>query len=297
MAIGDSYAAGVGVFPPVPGDESCVRSGADYAHLLAWREAWDLTDTTCSGATLIKGVWPGTGSPGRGGFWESADPGKIPAMIDEVTPETKYMTFQMGGNDSGLSITFIDCANDQTGVPNPGNDTHPCQDRHNAGNPRYPIDFGVMSGAIKSALVEIHDRATKAKVLVLGYPAILPEDSTACADNENPKPRDTGVGPVTQADITWLRDQLKQMNTSIKNTAEALAAADPSFQVAYTDTYSPFEGHDACQTRGKRVFGVDAPIYLPDDLARWAAGHPNAIGHYQIAGLLQQTFPTAFPQS
>src|SRR4051794_8036537 len=51
VAMGDSYSAASGVLPPDPtASPACLRSSANYPHVLAARIGAALTDVTCGGA-------------------------------------------------------------------------------------------------------------------------------------------------------------------------------------------------------------------------------------------------------
>ncbi|WP_369640722.1 SGNH/GDSL hydrolase family protein [Nocardia sp. JMUB6875] len=81
MALGSSYAAGPGIDPVV--DLPCVRSGKNYAHLVAAARNLELTDVSCSGATTSA---LSTGTAGM-------------SQIEAVHEDTRLVTITVGGND------------------------------------------------------------------------------------------------------------------------------------------------------------------------------------------------------
>lgn len=90
-ALGSSYAAGPGV-PPVE-DVAAMRSGANYAHLLAERLGARLTDLTVSGATT------GTILDTPQTAWNGVS---IPPQIDGLPADAELVTITAGGNDLGF---------------------------------------------------------------------------------------------------------------------------------------------------------------------------------------------------
>lgn len=90
-ALGSSYAAGPGV-PPVE-DVAAMRSGANYAHLLAQRLGARLTDLTVSGATT------GTILDTPQTAWNGVS---IPPQIDGLPADAELVTITAGGNDLGF---------------------------------------------------------------------------------------------------------------------------------------------------------------------------------------------------
>lgn len=87
VALGSSFAAGPGI-PPVV-DRTAMRSGRNYAHLVAARLGLRLTDVTSSGAAtghLL--VEP-----------QVTELGTLPPQLDAVTPGTELVTMTVGGND------------------------------------------------------------------------------------------------------------------------------------------------------------------------------------------------------
>lgn len=144
-------------------------------------------------------------------------------------------------------------------------------------------------------LVGVHQAAPNAKVITIGYPAVLPDDASTCnrlALSE--------VGATTHADVDWLRDDvLKKLNTTIQKVSDF-------FGDRYVDIYSSNVGHDACQPADEKwVKGVcgDAADYWPTKINAvldCAAGnkratlvHPNAAGHANTANLVERAIRIA----
>jgi hypothetical protein len=116
---------------------------------------------------------------------------------------------------------------------------------------------------LATALAEIHRRSPRARVYVVGYPAILPSTSTDC-------PR---AMPLAPGDMTFLRDKQDQLNSELRE--RAAAAGD-----GYVDTATPSAGHDVCSGADTRWIEplLDPVGALPV--------HPNARGEQGMAGAL-----------
>ncbi|MGD9528054.1 MAG: GDSL-type esterase/lipase family protein, partial [Pseudonocardia sp.] len=97
--------------------------------------------------------------------------------------------------------------------------------------------------------------APQARVLLVGYPALLPDTGPGCFP----------VVPFSAGDVDYLRGVEKKLNAMLAEQAAA-AGAD------YVDTYTPSIGHDMCAAHGTRwVEGL-----IPTSPA--APAHPNAAG-------------------
>jgi hypothetical protein len=109
----------------------------------------------------------------------------------------------------------------------------------------------------------IDERSPDAQVLLVGYPAILPDEGPGCFP----------VVPFSPGDVEYLRGVEKALNAMLADQASA-AGMD------FVDTYTPSIGHDACQLPGtKWVEGL-----VPTSPA--APVHPNAQGMKAIGGIV-----------
>ena len=94
VALGDSYSAASGVLPPDPAAPfNCIRSTANYPHLIAAAIGAELTDVTCGGADTSDYFTPQYDN--------------VPPQLDAVTADTDLITMTIGGNDSGVFIDSI----------------------------------------------------------------------------------------------------------------------------------------------------------------------------------------------
>ncbi len=117
---------------------------------------------------------------------------------------------------------------------------------------------------VAAALAEIRRRSPDARILVVGYPAILPEVQPGCWP----------VMPLAPADVPYLRNVEKQLNAMLATRAAAAGAR-------YVDLYGPSIGHDACQLPGVRWVEPAVP------LSPAAPVHPNALGMEGMAAVVQ----------
>jgi lysophospholipase L1-like esterase len=166
------------------------------------------------------------------------------------------VTLGIGGNDVPFAELISACGQRDTLRPTGS----PCKD-HFTSNGVDTTDAKIAAVAPKLAAViqGIHSRAPKARVLVVGYPVLLPP-SQGCWP---------GV-PLSSGDVPWLDDFEKRLNAMIAQQAQANGAE-------FVDTYTSSIGHDMCKPRGtKWVEGL-----VPTE--NLAPAHPNAAGAQNMA--------------
>ncbi|MFF4403468.1 SGNH/GDSL hydrolase family protein [Streptomyces sp. NPDC001404] len=249
VALGDSYAAGAGV--PSQSAGLCMRSSRNYGHMVAEtlkREAATSSykDVTCAAAKVdaLTTTQTDVGIPVNG------------PQLDAVTRDTGLVTLTIGGNNLGTStLGFVDvvatCA--ALSVTNPFG--APCRDHYGD-----TLDKRLDAAApqLAAALQRIHAKAPRAKVLVAGYPAVLPDDPKKCLFKM----------PATTGDLAYLRSVIGKLNDMVSTTAVANGAA-------YVDTLSATKGHDACSS-DRWIEGI-LPVKPALSL------HPNATGERVMA--------------
>ncbi len=217
VALGDSYSAASGVLPPDPtAPPTCLRSLANYPHLIAAATGATLTDVTCGGADT-------------GDFFAPQYSGVAP-QIEAVDADTELITMTIGGNDSGVFLdSILQCGS--AGLSTLGQGS-PCKDRYGSSfedtirTTTYP--------ALVEALQAVRTAAPDAEVAILGYPWILPR-SGGCFDRM----------PIATGDVPYLRSLQTTLNDAVRRAAAATGAT-------YVDMGEVSEGHDACQPLGVR---------------------------------------------
>ncbi|MDG4800351.1 SGNH/GDSL hydrolase family protein [Micromonospora sp. WMMD980] len=250
VALGDSYTAGPLI--PTQTDLNCLRSNRNYPSLVAAASgSSSFADVSCSGATTDDILYGGDGQLGI----------NVPPQLNSVTPNTALVTVQIGGNDIGFSGIISDCA--QASVSSPLGS--PCKDRFTAGGTdQLRARIAATVPKVTTVLRSVTQAAPGARVVVLGYPAILPDSGYGCWP----------VVPIAYQDVPYLRGVEKALNTMLADTAAANGAS-------YADVYTPSIGRDACKGSGTRwVEGL-----VPQNAA--APFHPNARGEQGMADALR----------
>ncbi|MFJ6073979.1 SGNH/GDSL hydrolase family protein [Streptomyces sp. NPDC093065] len=246
VALGDSYASAPLV--PTQVDATCRRSDHNYASLVARRTRSALTDVSCAGATTAD---------------MTTAQGTVPAQFDALDRGTDLVTVTIGGNDIGFSTVLGTCAQLTPSAPAGA----PCK-AHYAGAGADLITDSITRTAPKIAQVlrGIHHRSPHARVVVVGYPDLFPEDGVGCTSAEVPLAAD---------DFSYLRDKEKELNAMLAGQARRGGAE-------YVNTYSPTVGHDLCRPLPERWIETFAP-QTPA-----APVHPNAAGERAMAGAVQR---------
>ncbi len=141
VALGDSYASGVGTRTYYADSGSCYRSPYAYAVVDAARIGATLSFKACSGA-------------------KTAD--VKASQLTSLTSSTTYVTVQVGGNDAGFSDVLTECAQ-----PGWASD---CNGAIDAAQGKIR---NTLPAALDSLYASIRSRAPNAKVVVVGYPRIF----------------------------------------------------------------------------------------------------------------------------
>ncbi len=210
VALGDSYTSAPYVPPQTPGDP-CLKSGANYPHILAEElPALDLTDASCGGATTTNMTEPQT----LGTF-------RIPAQFDALSPDTELVTIGIGANDfSVFSQLIYACF--------PGVRTgNICHDASPRGVALDKIVGGVQSN-VRRVLEEIQTRSPRARVIVIPYPQLI-SAVASCPD----------LIPFGPADSAYIADVNRRIS-------QALVDAATEAGVEYVDVLAASAGHDIC---------------------------------------------------
>ncbi|MGW2050061.1 SGNH/GDSL hydrolase family protein [Streptomyces sp. NPDC001858] len=270
VALGDSYTAG----PEIPGQNGspagCERSDRNYPALVARRlglTAADFRDVSCSGATLADLTAA-----------QSTDRGTNPAQLSALSDRTRLVTLGMGGNDIGFASLVKTCV--KSGVLTfalkslkvgagdaEGAGDAPCRARYvSDGADEIRQRIRAADERLAKALAEVERRAPKARVYVVGYPAILPPHTTGCGAEMG----------LAAGDIGYLHEKEQQLNTMLRERAEKAG-------VGYVDTYSPSVGRDACADRQVRWIEPLVPF------APAASVHPNERGEQGMAKAVLNT--------
>lgn len=202
VALGDSYAAAPGV-PETSGVDGCFRSSGNYAQRLAAATGLTVTDVTCSGAT-------------------SAD--VLERQVPAITPEAELVTVGIGGNDFDLFATLVQSC---LSAPPPESDPSgtPCTD---AVGPTVDDVLPRTAQAVQELFAAIDEAAPEARVVVVGYPYLLP-DSGTCPE----------LVPLAAGDYPLVNEATRRLSGLLRD-----AAAQQGFD--FVDVQGPSRGYDIC---------------------------------------------------
>ena len=247
VALGDSFTAGPLIPNQLASPLGCLRSDRNYPHVFAPASGQPvLRDVSCSGADTddmftAQGVTPGPNPP----------------QLDALDATTRLVSLGIGGNDIGFSGIIEDCA---TVLPW----ETPCRDQYLAGGlDQISARIAQTAPKVDAVLDAIRARAPQARILVVGYPTILPDRGSGCWPRM----------PIGWNDVPYLRAKHRELNAM-------LAAQAAGNGATYVDVYTPSIGRDACRSSSARWV---EPI-IPGNAA--APVHPNARGMAGMAAVL-----------
>jgi lysophospholipase L1-like esterase len=256
VALGDSYTSG----PKIPTQSSaaggCDRSNHNYPSDVAADTALGLTltDVSCSGATTANIL----------NTTEDVSPGpNNPYQLSAVTSGTAVVSLQVGGDDLGFTSIIENCvALTPWGPTKVGANCRNYYDPN--GNNTLASAITALTQPIATILADIHHTAPNAKIFVVGYPDILPQNG-ACWPSM----------PFETADAEYLNSIEQDLNTMLQTTAGANGAT-------FVNTYTPSESHNACTPKSTRWVEPIVPASPADPV------HPNANGEAAMAQELEQ---------
>lgn len=247
VALGDSYTAAP-LVPPTDTSTICLRSAVNYPALVArGMPGTRLTDVSCSGATT-----------GNVTARQTGQKDSVPPQIRAVTAHTDLVTIGLGGNDDGLFGSVLGrclfvASTDPTGAP--------CRTGFASEDPtRLTRTFSDIRRNVAGVVAAVRQRAPHARVLVVGYPQIVPA-AGRCADL-----------PLAAGDYPFGRRINHGLTEAVRRGAAAAHAE-------YVDLWRPTAGHDICGAHpwiNGRVTSADRAL----------AYHPLAVEQQHVADLV-----------
>lgn len=248
VALGDSYTAAP-LVPETDTSNGCLRSTSNYPSLVAAATpGTTLVDVSCSGADSASLV----------GLQQTGN-GPQPPQFDALTTDTDLVTVGIGGNDLNLFGTLVGTCSrlrdsDPTGAP--------CEARlSSGGSDRLSRALPQIRSHVTAIVKGIRNRAPNARVLVVGYPQILPATGT-CPD----------LMPLAIGDYAYARRILEGL-------ADAVEQGTRAARGEYVDLFPATAGHDICAKdpwiNGQRT-----------DTSRALAFHPFAAEQEKAAELV-----------
>lgn len=270
VALGDSYSAGEGLGPFLPGPRpGCHRSPDAFPLLLKFDAPADVRFRACSGA-VTDDVDLGI----VGGFERQIDHAPV--------PEVDLVTITIGGNDVIFSrvvqscFLYEDCI-EATFIPPKPNRAHPTV--------VYPdkAPFADWAEAAMLVLARNVDRVyanvsatyPNARIIVVGYPYLF-------SDRQAPwwPPSDcvTVLRRVDQSERVGLRALTDRLNETLYDRANEAG-------IEFVSPAAAWHKHDPCGTEGQytRAVKPKPELFNPVDGGTF---HPNQQGQRQLARLV-----------
>ncbi len=254
VALGDSFTSGPAIPPQLspttspPAPRACQRSSANYPSIAAKALGLRLTDVSCGGATTADL----TGSQEVG----------IPPQLDALHRSTSLVTVGIGGNDLGFSSIAVNCA--AYTPQGPTRVGRSCRAYYTSGGTdRLAVAAELVGTKVAAVLRDVRARAPDARVLVIGYPDIVPQAGPGCWP----------AVPFSAGDLVYLQGVESDLNRILKS--QALAAHD-----GYVDMATPSSAHNPCSPPATRWV---EPVF--DSVGSFPL-HPGATGMAGMANVL-----------
>lgn len=299
VALGDSYSAGEGLGdylegagdPKDDGDD-CHRSEKAYPKLLEFVGDVEVVFRACSGA-LIPHLSE-TPQPTAGGG------NSLGLQVEEgvLGADVVLVTMTIGGNDAGFAKVAGHCATSKD-----------CLGRAAGFSEGKSVgkwvaeQVNLLGSALPKLYQALRAGAPGARILVLGYPHIMPAS----------QPRG-GIKCLVMRHVYTQseRDGIRQLTTDVDSKIEAAANENG---LEFVDTASFFEGHAPCGASGGWInlmtldgAHVDFTVRIEKDGAKKTVGgaigrgtlHPTATGHRMFARIVRchlQLVPAPEPTS
>jgi lysophospholipase L1-like esterase len=217
VAMGDSYTAAP-LFP-LEDDlviDDCLRSESNYPTLVADSLDIDVVDVSCSGASTTSIL-----SPQR--FTTKSQP----AQIDALEADADLVTIGIGANDfTFFSQMIFDCLS----VADRDVQGAPCREANTNARGRDDLhrNLSKIRTNVERVVGAIAERAPEARIVLIGYPQIIPSEGTCRARL-----------PLAIGDYAYTRD----LNLRL---AEAVRKGGTAAGAEYVDLVAASQGHDIC---------------------------------------------------
>lgn len=222
VALGDSNTSGAGLPTPMTGaPENCFRTESGYPSFAARKLDQDeFESAACSGAGMYA----------FGAEMPLYPDGEAPPQFHSLKGNETIVSVTIGDNDAGFGEVTKNCLEAKS-----PSDT-PCQDKYVDGEKNKLTEAAAaLAKPLGEQLDTIHEKSPKAKVFVVGYGPIIPEDGAGCWGKVN----------VSSSDAPYFFGWQNAITETERATAEAHGAV-------YVDFFNAGAGHDACQVASKR---------------------------------------------
>jgi lysophospholipase L1-like esterase len=230
VALGSSFAAGPGLEPVA--DEPCFRSARNYPARVADALDLALTDVTCTGASIDV----------------------MPVQVESVTADTRLVTVTLGGNDVGYAAALDEYACLDIGL---------CTDAA-VDSASVQARLAAVAGRLSDTLATVRERAPEARIVLVGYPRIVPSGGEVCPDM-----------PLTGEHAAFAADVGERLDAALRDAAST-AGAD------FVDVYAASSERGVCEPDDPWVGGLP-PGTAPSGSF---AFHPTPEGAHATAELI-----------
>lgn len=230
VALGDSYSSGVGSRVFYEEEGSCDRSPYAYAPRIAEAYGYSLNFEACSGATTTS---------------------VIKEQLSPLTSSTSLVTITVGGNDAGFSEVMLSCA----------------LYYFTCGSSIKEADSFIeksLPKLLETTYNDIKSRATKALVVVLGYPHLFTSEGTTC-----------NVNFLTSG-------HEKELNHSADLLDEVIKARAKAAGFTFVDPRNAFLSHEVC-AEDEWLNGQSDPLS--------ESYHPNTQGQEEFTSEIEAILP------
>ncbi|HST33714.1 MAG TPA: SGNH/GDSL hydrolase family protein [Solirubrobacteraceae bacterium] len=226
VALGDSYSSGVGTRTFYEESGSCKRSPKAYGPLVAAAKGYTLSFQACSGAktTDVNANQLGT-----------------------LSSSTALVTITIGGNDAGFSNVIVNCALYY----------FTCGSAISEAN---SFIANKLPALLEATYKKIREKASTAKVVVLGYPKLFTKEGKTC-----------NVNFLTSSNEKKLNETAEKLDAVIKGRAEAS-------KYTFVNPTVPFEAHEVCSS-SEWLNGQSNPLE--------ESYHPNVSGQAEFTTLVE----------
>lgn len=230
VALGDSYSSGVGTRVFYEEEGSCDRSPDAYGPKIAAAKGYSLNFEACSGATTTN---------------------VIKEQLSPLSSTTSLVTITIGGNDAGFSEVMLNCA----------------LYYFTCGSAIKEADTFIektLPGLLETTYNDIKSRATKALVVVLGYPHLFTAEGTTC-----------NVNFLTSG-------HEKELNHSADLLDEVIKARAKAAGFTFVDPRTAFLPHEICDS-DEWLNGQSLPLS--------ESYHPNVQGQEDFTSQIEAVLP------
>jgi lysophospholipase L1-like esterase len=212
VALGSSYAAGAGIGHGDPSDIGgiCGRTTVAYPYLVAEALGLELTNATCGGATTDniainpqRVVYPA--------------PRTVGLQIDAVHSDTDLVTITIGGNDVNYvgNLLAEACLGDL--AANPSSPIGNALKRYGVCTPKSDeavlASLAQLESRLTTMVEAVQVKAPHARVVLVDYPTVLPQNGQSCA-----------LAPIPVDRQKFLLQVARELSLATKHTAQETGA-------------------------------------------------------------------------